>query len=265
MIATGAWMTVKEQMPAMYATSMAKRGFAALTFDFRGWGQSKDKDGIQYFEDPARKTADIKAVIDAVSKLDLPEVDSSKILGLGVCASTGYMLDAVAGNDKVTAVASVAPWIHDREIVNTVYGGEEATNDLIAKAEKAPLSGDKVVILEAASKTNKDAVMFDVPYYTEKDRGEIPEFDNKFNFASWKPWFTYDSVKNALIQDKPTLLVASEAMALPAGTHKYLEKAGKNVKAIWLDNVTQFDFYDVPKDVNAASDAVADFFKAETK
>ena len=48
-IVTGAWTTVKEQMPAVYAKALSERGFAALTFDFRGWGQSPD--AMPYLED----------------------------------------------------------------------------------------------------------------------------------------------------------------------------------------------------------------------
>ncbi|MEN9520619.1 MAG: hypothetical protein RLZZ381_3207 [Cyanobacteriota bacterium] len=39
-VVTGAWTTVKEQMPATYAKEMADRGYAALAFDFRNWGES---------------------------------------------------------------------------------------------------------------------------------------------------------------------------------------------------------------------------------
>ena len=42
-IVTGAWTTVKEQMPKNYAIELTKRNYAALTFDFRGWGQSSGK------------------------------------------------------------------------------------------------------------------------------------------------------------------------------------------------------------------------------
>ena len=119
-IVTGAWTTVKEQMPAVYAKALAENGFAALTFDFRGWGASADS--IQYLEDPARKTEDIRAVITAVKSL--AEIDSSKIFGLGVCASAGYMLDAVAQNTDVSGAASVAPWLHNRELADQIYGGE---------------------------------------------------------------------------------------------------------------------------------------------
>lgn len=40
-IVTGSWTTVKEQMPTLYAGLMARKGFAAFVFDFRGFGQSE--------------------------------------------------------------------------------------------------------------------------------------------------------------------------------------------------------------------------------
>ncbi|CCN65234.1 conserved exported hypothetical protein [Vibrio nigripulchritudo POn4] len=118
-IVTGAWTTVKEQMPATYAEALVEKGYAAVTFDFRGWGESKDM--IQFLEDPTRKTEDIRAVIDAISKLD--SIDGQRIAGLGICASSGYMLDATAGNSLIKAVAVVAPWLHDKAMATTIYGG----------------------------------------------------------------------------------------------------------------------------------------------
>lgn len=253
-IVTGAWTTVKEQMPAVYAEAIVKLGYAALTFDFRGWGESTG--WIKYLEDPARKTDDIRAVIDAASQLE--QIDSNRIFGLGICASTGYMLDAASGNSKITAVAAVAPWIHNREIANAVYGGEAAVDNLIELGQEAASTG--AVFIEAASNENDSSLMYQAPYYTEPHRGKIPEYDNLFNVASWKPWLTYDALSGARTQDKPVLLIASEAMALPAGTHQYLEQSGDNVSAVWLDGVTQFDFYDVPEQVETATNAMAEYF-----
>ncbi|MCY3981254.1 MAG: alpha/beta hydrolase, partial [Alphaproteobacteria bacterium] len=34
-LVTGAWTSVQEQMPRVYAREIAARGFAAVTFDFR--------------------------------------------------------------------------------------------------------------------------------------------------------------------------------------------------------------------------------------
>ncbi|MFW1064909.1 alpha/beta hydrolase [Vibrio parahaemolyticus] len=252
-IITGAWTTVKEQMPAVYAAALADKGFATVTFDFRGWGQSADS--IRYLEDPKRKTDDIRAVIEAVTKLD--QVDGSRIAGIGICASSGYMLDAIAGNDKVTAAAVVAPWLHNLEMATAIYGGEENTKGLLAAAAEAE-GGE--VYLEAASTTNEGALMYNAPYYTETDRGLIPEYDNLFNVASWTGWLNYNAQLSAEKLTQPTLMVASEAMALPAGTHMYLDRAGNNVNAVWLDDVSQFDFYDQSESVEKAVDAISKHF-----
>ena len=258
-IVTGAWTTVKEQMPAVYAKALAEQGYAALTFDFRGWGESADK--VQYLEDPQRKIEDIQAVIDAVKESgdEFALVDTDRIAGLGICASSGYMLDAVLANKGVKTVAVVAPWLHDKTLATAIYGGEENVSALLAAAQNAEES-DLLVTIEAASLTNQSALMYQAPYYTETDRGLIPAYDNLFNVASWQGWLNYDALQNAETQDKPVLMVASDAMALPAGTKQYLEKAGDNVQAIWLDGISQFDFYDQPSAVTQAVQAIDTHF-----
>lgn len=254
-IVTGAWTTVKEQMPATYAEALSKKGYAALTFDFRGWGQSID--AIKYLEDPERKTEDIRAVIDALVALD--GIDSDRIYGLGICASAGYMLDAASHNPRIKSVAVVAPWLHNLELATQIYGGEESITGLLKAGDEALASPDLVAI-EAASSTNEQSLMYQAPYYTEVERGMIPEYDNLFNVASWKGWLTYDSVSKAKDQDKPVMMIASEAMALPAGAKLYLESSAENVEAKWLDGITQFEFYDVPEIVDQATDIALEHY-----
>lgn len=255
-VVTGAWMTVKEQMAGTYAAELADRGYAALAFDFRGWGQSPDS--LQFLEDPSRKTEDINAAVNYLTTR--PEVDPERIAGLGVCASAGYMSDTALHNANIKSLALVAPWLHDAEIVEAVYGGAEGVAGLIA-AGKDAAEADKPVILEAASLTNETAVMYQAPYYTESDRGLIPEFDNRFNVASWEGWLTYDAIQTADTLQKPTLLVHSEAAAIPQGAKEYTTRMGENATAIWLPDVIQFDFYDRPDVVKTAADAVSDHFE----
>ncbi|MDJ0569491.1 MAG: alpha/beta hydrolase [Pleurocapsa sp. MO_192.B19] len=58
-VVTGAWTTVKEQMPATYAEELADRGHAVLAFDFRNWGESGGNE--RQLENPTNKTQDIIA------------------------------------------------------------------------------------------------------------------------------------------------------------------------------------------------------------
>ncbi|MEM9629744.1 MAG: CocE/NonD family hydrolase [Pseudomonadota bacterium] len=255
-IVTGAWTTVKEQMAGTYARELASRGFVTLAFDFTGWGESGGHP--RYVEDPAVKTADIHAAARYLAELDL--VDASRISGLGVCASSGYMAAAVADSDYMKKVALVAPWLHTPDMARDVYGGAETVASLIAASE-APGAAETVLL--AASATDQKSVMFQAPYYTEEERGLISEYDNQFSIASWKPWLTYDAQASADRLTKPLLMVGSPSIALPAGAAAYEERTRAPLEKLWLgEDVSQFDFYDRKDVVRASADAVADFLDA---
>lgn len=70
---------------------------------FLCWGESGGEP--RYVEDPALKVADIHAAAGFLASLD--EVDTDRISGLGVCASSGYMAEAVADNAHLQKVALV--------------------------------------------------------------------------------------------------------------------------------------------------------------
>ena len=251
---------------ALIATPAEPATIRPATFDSQGrslvgnlYLPDDYKDGrIRYLENPERKTEDIHAAVHYLSRR--PEVDGNRIGGLGICASAGYMSDVALNNDAVKSLALVAPWLHNAEIVKAVYGGDEGISRLIQVSRQAEKSPEPVIV-EAASMTNDAAVMYQAPYYTQPDRGLIPEYDNKFNLASWEGWLTYDALQSADNLEKPVLLVHSEAAAIPQGAREYARRLGHNVVELWLDDVTQFDFYDQPVPVKTSSDAVAEHFQ----
>lgn len=260
-VVTGAWMTVKEQMPGRYARELAQRGIVALAFDFRGWGESGGS--LRAMEDPNAKAEDILAAVAFLSTRS--EVDPKAISGLGICASAGYMAKAAATTTALSSVALVAPWLHDRAIVNAVYGGEATVQSLIDLARKARAdfqATGKQTLVPAASRTDKSAVMFNVPYYTEPNRGLIPEWENLFNVASWEAWLTFDAMLAAPRLNVPLLIVHSETAAIPQGAKQFYAAVTAPKQQTWLENVEQFDFYDQPSTVTRAAEAVAQHFQA---
>lgn len=262
-VVTGAWTSVQEQMPANYAREMAERGFAAFTFDFRGWGKSGDlPSNVRFVESPQAKTSDIRAAIKFVSTL--PEVNASQINGLGICASAGYMVDAVSGNPLVQSVGLVAPWLQNEQIVKTVYGGADGIAGLVNMSRAAEAAGGQVI--PAAGPEGAEGVLMPIGgYYYEADRGAIPEYDNKWNNAGWEGWLTYHPADNPTRLDKPLAIVHSEAAAIPQGVRTFLQGFAGKATAKWLEDVSQFDFYDNPEDVERAADTVADHFRAAPK
>lgn len=259
-VVTGAWTSVQEQMPANYAREMAERGFAAFTFDFRGWGKSGDlPNNVRFVESPEAKTSDIKAAIAFVATL--PEVDADHINGLGICASAGYMVDAVSGNPLVQRLGLVAPWLQNEEIVEAVYGGAEGVAGLIEVSHAAEAAGGQII--PAAGPEGAEGVLMPIGgYYYEADRGGIPEYDDKWNNAGWEGWLTYHPADNPQRLDKPLAIVHSESAAIPQGVQTFLAGFAGDATAQWLEDVTQFDFYDNPEDVTRAADTVADHFRA---
>jgi dienelactone hydrolase len=251
-VVTGAWTTVKEQMPGTYARELAARGFAALAFDFTGWGGATGD--RRYIEDPAVKTADIHAAAAFLAGHAL--VDGEALSGLGVCASAGYMASAVADDPSLRRLALVAPWLHDPAMAEQIYGGPESVAGLVAASDAAD-GADTPTVLVAASTTDEGSVMFQAPYYTEADRGLIDAYDNRFDVRSWRPWLTYDGHASADRLTAPTLVVCSDAAALPAGARAYAARTAAPLKELWLDDVSQFDFYDRADVVREVSDAVA--------
>lgn len=88
----------------------------------------------------------------------------------------------------------------------------------------------------------------------------IRRWRSRNHVSSWEGWLTYDAIQTADELKKPTFLVHSETAAIPQGAREYARRMGRNITELWLENVTQFDFYDDPGAVKTASDAVADHF-----
>ncbi|TIM61194.1 MAG: hypothetical protein E5Y60_29570, partial [Mesorhizobium sp.] len=130
--------------------------------------------------------------------------------GLGICASSGYMVTAAAKNAAIKSLALVAPWLHDAEVVEQTYGGKDGIARLEAvgdAAEAAYRRTDKQAFLPAASLTDERAIMFKVPYYTEAGRGMIPAWRNEADPAFWRGWLTFDAIQPARRLHQPLLMV----------------------------------------------------------
>lgn len=266
-VVAGSWTTVKEQMPALYAERMAAQGYAALTFDFRGYGESEGQ--TRDVESPARKTEDFR---NAVSYLQsLPTVDSQRIGMLGVCASSGYMAAAVAEDDRVRSLALVAPWLHDPAMARQVYNawspvegkeGYEARLDLAGAArEKFERTGE-VEYVPAASASDPAAAMYGpVDYYLDPQRGGIPAWGNRFAVMAWDEWLRYDALVSAPGVEVPVLMVHSEEAAIPDGARRFYQDLKAPKEFLWMAGNTQFDFYDKLETVDKAVRAVGRHFE----
>ncbi len=256
LVVTGAWRTVKEQMPSTYAREMAKRGYAALAFDFAGWGESAGRP--RGMEDPLAKADDIVAAAAYLSS----RAEISVVGGLGVCASSAYLATAATKTDTIVSVALVAPALPNHYTVVAALGGEAGVAMLSkiavdAQAHYAQTGEEQLV---AAVQPNEKNTQPGADYYTNPKRGLIPEWSNSYNPAAWPNWLAYDAQASATELHQPLFIVHSEAAEAPMSVHEYVTRRPEHTDELWLDGVTQFDFYDKPASVAAAAEAAAGHF-----
>jgi len=241
---TGSWTTVRQQMPTLYARHLAERGYLALAFDFRGFG---DSDGQpRDYESPELKTRDIHHAVTALTAH--PLADPGRIGALAVCASSGYTATNAITDTRVRSLALIAPWLHNAELVTTLYGGSQGVAQRIDAGEQAAQlwrETGQVRYVPAASTTDPHAAMYgpSIDYYLNPTRGAIPQWSNRFAVMSWPDWLTFDPIALAPQIHTPTLLVHSNNAALPEGAHRFHTHLAGPKHIIWTTG-TQFDFYD---------------------
>ena len=250
-VVTGSWTTVKEQMADLYAAKLAKQGFVAFTFDFRNYGESEGQP--RNYENPEMKSQDIRNAVDFLKTLNF--VDRNNIGGLAVCASAGYMSEAVVRGADLKAINFVAPWLHDAEIAQGIYGVENSKS-LIAKSEVAKKkfaeTGIVDYVVAASDKDNTAAMFGSFDYYLNPKRGAIKEWGNQFAVMAWKGWLEFDAISPAEKISIPVQIIHSKTAAVPHGADLYYAKLRSPKNIIWIENASQFDFYDAESLTNEA-------------
>ena len=268
-VVTGSWTSVKEQMPDEYASLLAKDGFITLTFDFRGFGESEGQP--RAYEDSERKIEDIQSALTFLGKHSA--VDAESLSGLGVCASSGYMAHAAARDPRIKQVALVAPWLHNPEMTEMLYGnrpgGREGLLKLGREAAAAFEQTGEIQYDQSVSELNKMAAMYvpggAFPYYLDPAMGAGPEYANQWAVMSWVPWLTFDAISVAERIDVPVHIVHSENGAVPDGAKSFIENLPNEPTVHWLNDYNQVELYYVPEAVTAAMQHTGEWLRGQAK
>jgi uncharacterized protein len=260
-VVAGTWTSVKEQMADRYAERLAAQGFAALSFDFTGYGESEGEP--REVEDPEMKIADISHALTFLA--DQPAVDGDRLGALGVCAGAMYTNAAAVLDGRLRSLALVAPWLHDAAICQEVYGGEEGVADRIAIGRRAreeyERTGQVEYVPVVSGSDPRAAMPYDIPFYLDPERGGIPQWGNRFAPMAWPGWLTFDAIDLAPRIAVPTLLVHSQDAAIPQGARRFHDALAADKRIVWTEG-TQFDFYDQEPNVTTAVEAATGHFHA---
>ena len=260
-IVTGSWLTVKEQMPELYALRLAALGYTTFTFDFTGFGQSAG--APRQVEIPDRKIVDLIAAVDFLSTLSV--IQPGTLTHVAVCASAQYGLAALARGARVARFVSVAGWFHDTASVAEFYGGPEGVRERIEAAglAAARYEVDGTVEVVAAYKAGDPtaAMFFELDYYASAARGAVPAWVNQMATMSWTYWFLFDGLRAADQVSAPSLFVHSDGCVFPDNVRRVHSRLRGPKQLVWGDG-TQTDYYDQPVQVAAAVEAIDAFLQA---
>lgn len=114
----GGWCYVKELAQPRFAEVFAQEGFAALIFDYRGFGGSSGEP--RQHIDPWRQIEDYRNALSYLESRD--EVDSERLAAWGISYSGGHVLILGAIDSRVRAVCSIVPVIDGWDNLRLSHG-----------------------------------------------------------------------------------------------------------------------------------------------
>ncbi len=261
---------VKEQAPALYARKLAEHGFLALAFDASHQGESGGEP--RFLEAPAERVEDIKSAVDYLTTL--PFVDQSKIGASGICAGSGYTIQAATTDKRIKAVAGVSGtdpgaairegWTGDADMKEQIemltLVGQERTE--LARGA-APSYGTYV---PEAFDPNAPVTMNEAYEYYRTPRSQHPNSQNKVMLASLDKVMAFNAFQNVeLLLNQPLLMIVGSKSDAIYLTDRAIEKAVTAAlkEKFVIEGATHVDLYDRQPYVDQAVKKMVDFFQSE--
>ncbi|KID29879.1 alpha/beta superfamily hydrolase [Prauserella sp. Am3] len=261
--------SVKEQIGANYASRLAEKGIAALTFDPAHQGASG---GLpRDLEDPYRRGEDISCAIDALEVV--PGVDSDRIGVLGICAGGGYAVHTARTDHRIKAVGTVVPSDLGEAFRGLQPDGPVAALDALATARtRENRTGDLARVrwlpdtteeAAAAGMTDLDTTQAVTYYRTERGRHERSTNRRLARGDALALGFdAYHLVDRLMTQPLQVILAGRVGTtgAYESGMRLW-KLAPRPVDLMVVDGAGHYEMYDVPEYVDAAVDRLASFYE----
>jgi uncharacterized protein len=257
-VAVGPLTSVKEQAAGTYAKAMAECGHAALAFDYRYFGESEGRP--RQFENPEANIEDIKNAASALLVDD--RLAGLPLFGLGVCFGAGPMVRAVAGDPRFRAFAGVAGVYTDNAKTKANMGDAyRAKIERGRAAERRWLETGEAETIPAVAPDGGDVAMplREAYEFYGTPRGGVPNYVNGYAVQSLAYSLPFDARGAADAINVPVLIVHSEKALAPDLAHAFYAAVKSPKQELWFGSQGQIDFYDDPKLIAPAAEAVGEF------
>jgi fermentation-respiration switch protein FrsA (DUF1100 family) len=260
-VAVGPLTSVKEQASGTYARAIAERGYAGFAFDYRYFGESGGQP--RQFENPEANIEDIRSAATALLTDD--RLAGLPLFGLGVCFGAGPMVRTVAEDPRFQAFAGVAGVYTDNGLTKERMGAEyEAKIERGRAAERMWTETGEAETIPAVAPDGGDVAMplREAYEFYGTPRGAVPNYVNGYAIQSLAYSLPFDARGAADTIGVPVLIVHSEQALAPNLARAFYSAVTSPKHELWLESQGQIDFYDDPKLITPAADAVAAFLHA---
>lgn len=261
-VLTGPFAGVKEQVVGYYAARFAERGYVALAFDHRNWGDSQGM--VRQHEDATAKVADLRSAVGFLA--GRPEVDPEKIAVCGVCLGGIYSVQLAAFDPRIKAVALIAAAYNNPTLIRERFG---ADNYAALMGQFAQIAQDQADTGEVAywPAVNPEGMPAGNPgpepfAYYGTERGARPGWENRCTALSVLQELTLDVDAYLPLVAQPLLIVHGRGdQAIPvADAEAAFATAPEPKELLVLGTGNHIDLYDDDTYVLPAIDRAVAFF-----
>ena len=243
LVLSGPYTGVKEQVVGTYARALAERGFVALAFDHRNFGES---DGaVRCHEDPRGKVEDLVAATSFL--VDRAEVDAERLGAVGICLGASYAFAHAALDPRIGALVGVgALWLGPRGdgAGRTEEGAVDAPAEADAPRRRAPATARIPVVGEGADVALPGAESL---AYWGTERAASPHWRNEVTALSAANLAEFDALDGIeLLAGTPSLLIhgTNDALSPPERAIEVHDRLAGERALQWIDLERHTDLYD---------------------
>ncbi len=269
---------IKEQTAGIYAEKLAQKGFIALAFDHRTYGESGGYP--RGMENAPMKVEDIKSAISFIGTLS--GVNKERIGVLGLCSGAGYSIQTAIFDQRVKAVATVSGFV---DFIDYGLGGATQYSDVLKgnnieqfqqqikmgndARQKFYETGEVVLVDGIPVKNSGMGDFWDraADYYRNPERGgQFPTYTPLRAAMSLDTrYFFNPSEHMELMANRPFLAIIGENALSAYFSQVAVERAKGDKELYEIANATHFDLYDQEQYVNQAIDKLHQFYQKRLK
>ncbi|NEG59840.1 UilS family quorum-quenching N-acyl-homoserine lactonase [Pantoea agglomerans] len=230
---------IKDILLPNFADVFAQAGFAAITFDYRGFGDSRGERGRLV---PEMQIEDIGTVIRWAR--GQAEFDGQRIGLWGTSLGGGHVFGAAVRDNAIKCIVSQLAFANGEDIVTGQMGEEQKTEFLLTldkMAEKQQSSGKEMFVGITRVLSDRESKAF-----FAANKAQYPKMDIKIPFLTIRETMRYKPAQAAAQVTCPTLvIVAGNDTVNPPEQGKALFRAvaAAEKKLYTVNHAQHYDVY----------------------